>query len=247
MAYTETTCDPVSGDTIPTGEYDIRQYYDDIRFESPYYSAKFYLDGDFIGYCSMNYTLNYAQRSYNFTVETDYTWRIDIYNDDNNEWDTGTTHNLTVSDTAPLPGKPTTPYPANAATGITLDDTTGTWVSGGNTDSYNVYYGTLSGFLELVEGGVTDLSLALVSGVFSVYGKISYWRVDAVNEVGTTTGDEWYFTTLNFDPVLPTGVTLDHSGGEGGVPTGDATGLNNIISVRRLVAAANNKIWYESI
>lgn len=243
MAYTETTCDPVDGDTIPTGSYNIRQYYDDIRFESPYYSAKFYLDGDYIGFCSMNYELNYAQRSYNFTVETDYTWRIDIYNDDNNEWDTGTTHNVTVSNVAPSPGKPTTPYPANAATGVTLDDTTATWVNGGNTDSYNIYYGTLSGFLDLVAEGVTDLSQALIEGAYGVYNRITYWRVDAVNEVGITTGDEWYFTTLIFDPVLPTGVTLDGDG----EPTGTPTGESGMLTIKKLVAAANSKIWYEDI
>jgi len=141
-----------------------------------------------------------------------------------------------------LPGKPTNVSPENEASDITLHSTTGTWASGGNTDSYNVYYGTLSGFLDLVEEGVTDLSLTLVDGNFSVYGKISYWRVDAVNEAGTTTGDEWYFTTMVFDPVLPTGVTLDGDG----VPTGTPTGENNMMTVRRLVAAARNKIFYEA-
>lgn len=147
----------------------------------------------------------------------------------------------------PLPGKPTTPSPADSASDVTLSSTTGTWVSGGDTDSYNVYYGTLSGFLELVEEDVTDLSLALVEGNFSVYGRISYWRVDAVNAQGTTQGDEWVFTTMLFYPPLPTGVTLDHSGGEGGVPTGTPTGESNMMTVRKLVVAAENKIYYENI
>lgn len=247
MAYVETICDPVDGDTIPTGSYSVRQYYDDIWMESPYFSPKFYLDGDLIGFCGENYTENYAARSYTFTIETDYTWRIDIYNNESNEWQTGTTHNLTVSNTPPLPGKPINPTPEHLASDVTLHDTTGVWESGGNTDSYNVYYGTLSGFLELVESGVTELSLVLVEGNFSVYGKISYWRVDAVNAQGITQGDEWIFTTMNFAPVLPTGVTLDHSGGEGGVPTGTPTGENNIMTIRRLVVAANDKIWYEDL
>lgn len=163
-------------------------------------------------------------------------------------WETNTSADLYFAlwGSPGLPGKPTNVSPENEASDIALHSTTGTWASGGNTDSYNVYYGTLSGFLELVEEGVTDLSLALVEGNFSVYGKISYWRVDAVNDIGTTTGDEWYFTTMNFDPVLPTGITLDHSGGEGGVPTGTATGLNSMITIRRLVAAARNKIFYET-
>lgn len=151
------------------------------------------------------------------------------------------------SDIIPLPGVPITPGPVDDASDVTLNDTTATWVSGGNTDSYNVYYGTLSGFLSLVASGVTDLELPLVTGAFSVYGKISYWRVDAVNTAGTTAGDEWAFTTLSFKPVLPEGMSLDHSGGDGGVLTGTPTGLNFITAIRKLVAAANDKIWFEDI
>ena len=141
------------------------------------------------------------------------------------------------------PGKPTTPGPAADASDVTLNDTTATWVSGGDTNSYNVYYGTLSGFLSLVESEVTDLYLPLVDGAFSVYNTITYWRVDAVNDQGTTTGDEWAFTTLRFYPVLPTGMSLDDDGN----PTGTPSGLNNMISVHRLVAAAQDKIWYEEL
>jgi len=169
-------------------------------------------------------------------------------NDSGSNWNmSGTTDFLfKIYSEDPLPGKPTTPYPSDEATGITLHDTSGTWESGGNTDSYNVYYGTLSGFLELVEEGVTGLSLALVEGHFSVYGKISYWRVDAVNTQGTTQGDEWVFTTMSFAPPLPTGYTLDCSE-DPPVLTGTPTGVNNMMTIKKLVLAANNKIWYEDI
>ena len=153
---------------------------------------------------------------------------------------------LWEEDAPALPGKPTNPTPTDEASGVTLHDTTVTWESGGNTDSYNVSYGTLSGFLELVEGGITDLSLALVEGNFSVYGKISYWRVDAVNTQGTTQGDEWVFTTMSFAPPLPTGYTLDCSE-DPPVLTGTPTGVNNMMTIKKLVLAANNKIWYEDI
>lgn len=243
MSYVETTNDPTEGETISTGEYNVRQYYDDIKFAAPYLAPKFYLDGNLIGYCSSNYSLEYAQYAYTFVTEKAYTWRIDIYNTDESQWQTGTTHNLTVYDAPPLPGKPINPTPADEASDITLHDTTGIWESGGDTDSYNVYYGTLSGFLELVESGITDLSLTLVEGNFSVYGRISYWRVDAVNAQGTTQGDEWYFTTMVFDPVLPTGVTLD----EDGNPTGTPTGENCMFTIKRLIAAAANAIFYEDV
>ena len=150
------------------------------------------------------------------------------------------------TDAPALPGKPINPTPTDAASDVTLHSTTGTWESGGDTDSYNVYYGTLSGFLELVEEGVTDLSLPLVEGQFSVYGKISYWRIDAVNENGTTQGDEWVFTTMLFAPPLPTGYSLDY-GEDPPVLTGTPTGESNMMTVRKLVVAANNKIWYEDI
>lgn len=46
-----------------------------------------------------------------------------------------------------------------------------------------------------------------------------------------------------FSPPLPSGVTLDAEGN----PTGDPTGENNVITLRRLIVAANNKIFYEDI
>lgn len=150
------------------------------------------------------------------------------------------------SDALVLPGKPINPTPTDEASDITLHSITGTWESGGDTDSYNVYYGTLSGFLELVEAGVTDLSLDLVEEKFSVYGKISYWRIDAVNENGTTQGDEWVFTTMTFAPPLPTGYSLDY-GEDPPVLAGTPTGESNMMTVRKLIVAANDKIWYEDI
>lgn len=65
------------------------------------------------------------------------------------------------------------------------------------------------------------------------------------------TGDEPYYYDFetydikpepSFDPPLPSGVTLVD-----GVPTGTPTGESNMITIRKLVAAADNKIWYEDI
>jgi len=154
------------------------------------------------------------------------------------------------------PNKPINPTPAHLATGLTLDATTGTWENGGGATSYNVYYGTLSGFLSLVESGVTDLSLVLTENNFESYREIYYWRVDAVNEHGTTQGDEWAFTTIYFYPPLPhyTLILLDgpdftygdgiNYGGDEGIDW-HWDGYNFIRTSRRLVAAAANTIWYE--
>lgn len=142
----------------------------------------------------------------------------------------------------PVPEKPTNPTPADEESGISLNATTVTWEDGGGADTYNVYFGTLSGFLSLVAEGISDLEAVLVTGNFTNYGFPQYWRVDAINDAGTTQGDEWYLTTLVYDPVLPTGINLVD-----GEPTGDPTGENNMMTVKRLVVAANSKIWYEEI
>ena len=149
-----------------------------------------------------------------------------------------------ISDSAPE--KPINPTPENEASGITLDGTTVTWEDGGGATSYNVYYGTLSGFLTLLEAGVTDLSYTLRNTNWPSYDQAWYWRIDAVNDVGTTTGDEWYFTTLVFYPPTPPGITWDDPGNDSGY-TGSPTGENNMVTLKRLVAAAQNTIWYEDI
>lgn len=148
-----------------------------------------------------------------------------------------------TTESSPLPSKPINPTPEHEGTGVTLHSTTVSWEDGGGAISYNLYYGTLSGFLSLVAEGISELEAILIEGNFDHYGEIYYWRVDAVNDVGVTQGDEWAFTTLIFDPVLPTGVTLD----EDGEPTGTPTGESNMVTIKRLIAAANNKIWYEDI
>jgi len=141
-----------------------------------------------------------------------------------------------------LPSKPINPTPKHEGSGVSLSATTVTWEDGGGADTYNIYYGTLSGFLSLVAEGISDLEIALVEGNFDHYGEIYYWRVDAVNDAGVTQGDEWAFTALIFDPVLPHGITLVD-----GEPTGTPDGENNMITVKRLVAAAENAIWFEDI
>ncbi|GAH16628.1 unnamed protein product, partial [marine sediment metagenome] len=59
------------------------------------------------------------------------------------------------------------------------------------------------------------------------------------------------FNASIFKPPLPSGITLDYSGDpddeDFGEPIGIPTGGNNMISVRRLVAAARNRIFIEDI
>jgi len=97
--------------------------------------------------------------------------------------------------------KPTNPTPADDGTYIDFSDLTLSWEDGGNTDTYNVYIG-LEGDLQLVssaqEGTSYETSAEELATIFGAYPTNSeiFWRVDAVNDVGTTTGDDW-----NFDPL----------------------------------------------
>lgn len=152
------------------------------------------------------------------------------------------------------PGKPTTPSPANAATNITLDETPLSWVSGGNTDTYEIYWRIQGNAWVLVGVAQAGLSWTIVFPTI-VYGTTYEWRIDATNTYGTTTGDTWSFSSIDYDQLRISYRLI--SGGNGAGPYDDPpgvqgtdweyTGLNNMISVKRLVVAANSKIFYESI
>lgn len=88
-------------------------------------------------------------------------------------------------------------------------------------DTYAVYFGEAPDEMVLIASGISDTSLPLPESL--VYGTTYYWRVDAANEYGGTTGDVWSFTALVFDP-----------------PAGGPT-------KRRLIACADDRFWYEDI
>ncbi len=118
-------------------------------------------------------------------------------------------------------------------------------------ETYDIYFG-LTGNLVLISAGQEELSIQVP---YALEYNIEYsWRVDAINEGGTTTGDVWSFTCLLFDPPFPTGITLKYEGddgypgdpGDGPLPAGTATGVNNMVTIKRIVTAANNKVFYET-
>lgn len=183
----------------------------------------------------------------------------------------GSTGTVTVSiqATGSAPTKATTPTPANAATDTTLDQATLTWVDGGGATSYNIYYGTQSGNLTLVSSGQVPTSFTITgisNGSPFSYLITRYWRIDSVNDDGTTTGDEWSFTTIRLNP--PT-VTYFYSAGNyyyqllvqadgtygDPPPTGAedtdyviVTSLPNAVRTqRKLVAIAKNALYYEDV
>ena len=162
-----------------------------------------------------------------------------------------------------LPGDPHTPIPTHEATEVT--SFTLSWEDGGRTDTFDVYFRAFGEFFEKIASDIVDLSVSIEEFLYGNrynYGELYLWCVIAKNEHGVNYappsdfgigygGTIWEFNAAVFDPPLPTGVTLDYSGDsddEGwGEPTGTPTGENAMLAIRRLVAAANSKIWYEDI
>lgn len=89
------------------------------------------------------------------------------------------------------PSKPTTPSPANGATDVDFSDLTLSWANGGGATSYDVYVGS-SGSLSCISEGQTGTTCAVTMDQVPV-NQVIYWRVDAVNDDGTATGDVWHF------------------------------------------------------
>ena len=154
------------------------------------------------------------------------------------------------------PGKPTNPSPTNTGTDITLDETPLSWDASVNAsaDTYEIYFRESGDSWTLVGVAQAGVSWDIAFGILN-YETTYEWRIDATNVYGTTTGDTWSFGSISFDQ-LRTSYRLI-SGGSGSGPYDDPpgtqgtdweyTGLNNMITIRKLVVAANDKIWFESI
>lgn len=162
---------------------------------------------------------------------------------------------------SPIPAAPINPTPEHDSTDTTLDDTTLTWEDGGRAETYDVYFRETGAFFEKIASDITDLSISILEFLPNptyVYGELYLWCVIAKNEYGSNYappedfgigygGTIWEFNAIEFDPPLPSGITLSYAGDDDGVPTGDATGENNMVTLRKLIAAANDKIWVEDI
>jgi len=98
---------------------------------------------------------------------------------------------LTVTE-LPSPGQPGNPSPADEATAVSVDQDL-SWSPAAGATTYEVYLGTNS------TPGPGDLQGALTGTTFALgqlsYSTVYYWRVDAINGNGTTTGPVWSFTT----------------------------------------------------
>jgi hypothetical protein len=128
---------------------------------------------------------------------------------------------VTGVESAAVPGKAENPTPADDALAQSLQLATLSWDEGSPVaDTMNVYFG--------LAGSMVLLSWAQAGTACSVPYTLAWateyeWRVDTTNAEGTTTGDTWSFTTIGLLPPV------------------------DRVTYKRLVAAANNKIWYENI
>ena len=98
------------------------------------------------------------------------------------------------------PGQPTTPSPADAATGIALSGNL-TWDWGADSDTYDLWFGPTGAMAQVVTGATCG-----ASGSYA-YSGLSYttgyeWQVIIYNaNRATTNGATWGFTTL-LDPSI---------------------------------------------
>jgi len=144
----------------------------------------------------------------------------------------------------PRPGKASNPSPADSASDVSIS-TGFSWDIGTNGTTMDVVLGGSS-----VLSGTADTTYSLTEDIFS-WGDTTTWRVDTINEYGTTTGDSWTFDAVDLDHLKVTYTPIGGGSGpyDGGVEGVDFyyTGLNNVITVKRLIAAAKDRLYYEQM
>ena len=83
----------------------------------------------------------------------------------------------------------TDPDPADHATGVRITKDL-SWAAASGATSYDVYFGTIS------PGAPQGSQSETTFDPGTMYPLTQYfWRIDSINEAGTTTGDVWEFTT----------------------------------------------------
>ena len=130
------------------------------------------------------------------------------------------------------------PTPADTASPIAMAPLLKWELDGplGDDDYFFIYLNTdintMSTAAGLQHGWIVTPKLQVLSGL--VANTTYYWQVHVANTQGWSESAIWSFTTRNF---APPGVSVD-----GG---GDPTGINNMLTVKRLIVAARNRIYYE--
>jgi len=116
--------------------------------------------------------------------------------------------------------------------------------------TYDVYFGDDPDNLSriVVDNVLLSVAQAYLISVLSYtgdYSKDYYWRVDIKNDYGLTEGDVWQFSTIDFVPPLAsTGLIWDPDTEEFRTIT---TGESAVANIKRLVAVAADRFWFENI
>lgn len=98
--------------------------------------------------------------------------------------------------TPQAPGVASNPAPGDTATGVNIDDNL-SWTAGSGATSHDVYFDTNSSPSLVGNQSGTTFEPGTLS-----YSTTYYWQIDEVNDIGTTSGDVWSFTTAAA-PVQP--------------------------------------------
>jgi len=88
------------------------------------------------------------------------------------------------------PGQASNPNPADSATDVSIDADL-SWTSGSGSTSSDVYFGTSSPGTFQGNQTATTFDTGTMANDTTYY-----WRIDEINEAGTTTGNVWSFTTI---------------------------------------------------
>ncbi len=124
-------------------------------------------------------------------ADTTHYWRIDEIAADGTTITTGDVWRFT---TMPPPDQAGSPTPFNGATDIAVDVVL-TWLAADGATSYDIYFSDVEA--DVISGAAFQGNQ--VSRSYNPGGLVAnttyFWRIDAVNEAGTTAGTVWSFTT----------------------------------------------------
>ena len=160
-------------------------------------------------------------------ANTTYYWRIDP----NNEYGTTTGDVWSFTTAVALPGKAANPSPANAATGVDVNDAL-SWTTVAGADNYNVYFGVASPGTFIGNQGPNTYDPTGAMDANTVY----YWRIDANNVSGATTGDVWSFKTSSGAPGKATTPTPANGA--------NSVGLNDDFTWATVADADNYNVYF---
>ena len=91
------------------------------------------------------------------------------------------------------PDKATNPDPEHEATDVDFSDRVLSWTNGDGTNSWKLYIGDAPDNLTFIANGAAAYYY-LNDSQRALFKATCYWRVDCINDDGTTAGDVWNFT-----------------------------------------------------